>query len=115
LPTYKLFTDCEKVFDRVPKGKLWNIMKNKELPDQTVKTVQNLKINTRIKTDKGTSVGHKEIHINQGVDQGCPMSPILLNMFNDEVIRQWQDLSTKNFKIVNTVYNPICRRSDYFQ
>jgi hypothetical protein len=80
LPTYKLFINCEKVFDRVPEGKLWNIMKNKEFPDHTVKTVQNLHIITRIKTDKGTSVGNKEIHIIQGVEQGCPVSPTLFNI-----------------------------------
>jgi hypothetical protein len=62
LPTYKLFIDCEMVFDRVPEGKLWNIMKNKEFRDHTVKTVQNVHINTRIKTNKGTSVGNKKIH-----------------------------------------------------
>jgi hypothetical protein len=41
------------------------------IPDHIVKTVQSLYINTRIKNDKGTSVSNKEIHINQGVKQGC--------------------------------------------
>jgi hypothetical protein len=44
--------DYEKAFDRVPRGKLWNIMKNKGFPDNVVKTVQ-----TRIKIDKGRSIG----------------------------------------------------------
>jgi sorting nexin-29 len=35
LPTYVLFIDCEKAFDRVPRGKLWNIMKNKGFPDHS--------------------------------------------------------------------------------
>jgi hypothetical protein len=52
-------------------------MKNKGFPDHIVKTVQSLYINTKIKIDKGTSVSNKEIHINQGVKQGCPMSPTL--------------------------------------
>jgi hypothetical protein len=47
----------------------------KEFPDHTVKTVQKLCINTRIKTGKGTLVGNEEIRINQGTTQGCPMSP----------------------------------------
>jgi hypothetical protein len=54
-------------------------MKNKGFPDHIVKTVQSLYINTKIKTDKGTSVSNKEIHINRGAKQGCPMSPTLFN------------------------------------
>jgi hypothetical protein len=58
LPMYTLFIDYKKAFDRVPQGKLWNIMKNKRFPDHIVKTVQSLY--TRIKIDKGTSVSNKE-------------------------------------------------------
>jgi hypothetical protein len=45
-----LFIDYEKAFDRVPPGKLWNIVKNKGFPDLVVKTVQSvyqLSINER--------------------------------------------------------------------
>jgi hypothetical protein len=48
LPTYMLLIDYEKAFDRVPRGKLWNIMKNKGFPDHAVKTVQSLYINIGI-------------------------------------------------------------------
>jgi retron-type reverse transcriptase len=82
-------------------------MKNKGFPDHIVKTVQSLYINKRIKIDKGTSVSSKEIQINQGVKQGSPMSPTLINIFIDEVIRQWQDVLIKGFKIGNAVLNTI--------
>jgi hypothetical protein len=104
LPTYILFIDYGKAFDRVPRGKLWNIMKNKGFSDHIVKTVQSLYINTRITVDKGTSVSNKEIHTNQRVKQGC-MPPTLFNIFIDKVIRQWQGVLIKDF---------ICRRSGYF-
>jgi hypothetical protein len=45
LPTYILFIDYEKAFDRMPRGMLWNIMNNKGFPDHIVKTVQSLYIN----------------------------------------------------------------------
>jgi hypothetical protein len=112
LSTYVLFVDCEKAFDRVPRGKMWNIMKNKGFPDHIVKAVRGLYINTRIKIDKGTSVSNKEIHINQGIKQGCPMFPILFNIFIDEVIRQWQDVLILDFKIGNTVLNTILFAGD---
>jgi uncharacterized alpha-E superfamily protein len=42
LPTYILFIDYEKAFDRVPRRKLWNVLKNKGFPHHIVKTVQSL-------------------------------------------------------------------------
>jgi hypothetical protein len=82
-------------------------MKNKGFPDHKVKTVQSLYINKRMQIDKGTSVSSKEIQINQGVKQGCPVSPTLVKIFIDEVIRQWQDILIKGFKICNTALNTI--------
>jgi hypothetical protein len=35
------------------------------------------------------------------------MSPTLVNIFIDEVIRQWQDVLIKHFKIGNTVLNTV--------
>jgi hypothetical protein len=71
LPTY-MSINYEKVFDRVPHGKLWNIIKNKGFPDHIVKTVQILYINARMKTDKETSTGNQELHITQGVIRDVP-------------------------------------------
>jgi hypothetical protein len=48
--------------------------------DHTVKTVQSLYINITIKTGKETTVGNKEIRINQRVKQGCPISPTSFNI-----------------------------------
>jgi hypothetical protein len=87
-------------------------VKNKGFPDHIIKTVQSLYIDKRIKTDKGTSVSSKEIHINQGVKHGCPMSPTLVNIFIDKVIRQWQDVLIKDFKTGNTVLNTILFADD---
>jgi hypothetical protein len=43
----------------------------------------------RIKTNKGTSVSNKEAQIKQGVKQGYPMSLTLLNIFIDNIIKEW--------------------------
>jgi hypothetical protein len=64
LPTYILFIDYEKAFNRQPRGKLWNGNEEQRLADHTIKTVQSLYINTRIKTDKETYMGNKQIYIN---------------------------------------------------
>jgi hypothetical protein len=40
------------------------------------------------------------------------MSPTLFNILIDEVIRQWQDVLIKEFKICNTVLNTILFADD---
>jgi hypothetical protein len=40
------------------------------------------------------------------------MSPTLVNIFIDEVIRQWQDVLIKDFKIGNAVLNTILSVDD---
>jgi hypothetical protein len=40
------------------------------------------------------------------------MSPTLFNIFIDEVIRQWQDVLIKDFKIGNTVLNTVLLADD---
>jgi hypothetical protein len=60
LPMCITITDYTKAFDRVPQGRLWNIIKTSRFLDHTVKTVHSLNINTRINTDRKTLVGNKE-------------------------------------------------------
>jgi hypothetical protein len=87
-------------------------MKNKGFPEHTVKTVRSLYVNTRIKMGKGNSVSNKEIYVSQGVKQGCPMVPLLFNIFIDKVIIQLQDVLTQGFKVSDTVLNSIIFADD---
>jgi hypothetical protein len=72
--TYVLFIDYEKAFSGVPGDKLCNIMKNKQFPDHTVKTVKSLYVNTRLKIDKRTLVGNEEMYMSRSKTQDlqCP-------------------------------------------
>ncbi|KAJ4450607.1 hypothetical protein ANN_02033 [Periplaneta americana] len=69
LPTYLLFVDFEKAFDRVNRAKLWAIMKERGYPHHLIKSIQSLYEETKIviKADEKKS---EEILINQGVRQG---------------------------------------------
>jgi hypothetical protein len=41
--------------------------------------------------------------INQGVQQGYPLSPVLFNLYWDRVIREWQDSSLLQANILTTI------------
>jgi hypothetical protein len=54
------------------------------------RVINRIKINKENRNEETKEGNRKqiEIQINQGVKQGYPMSPTLVNMFIDEVIRQ---------------------------
>jgi len=60
-----------------------------------------------IRVNAGNGISEDSRAITQGVRQGCPLSPVLFNLYLDEVIRIWlQKLKTsKYFKelIFNTL------------
>lgn len=109
-PTYFAFIDYEKAFDRVDRGRLWEILRRRGTPVHLVRAVQSLYLNNKIQI-KITNSTNKMAEINQGVRQGCPLSPTLFNIYIDEVTTKWLQ-TIKNFKINNTNYTTILFADD---
>lgn len=112
LPTCILFIDYQKAFDRLSRNKLWEIMYDKGFPGHIVKVVQSLYFKSEIMIDKGGTMSDNTLEINQGVRQGCPLSPALFSIYIDEIIVQWQSNLTTEFKVGSTILNTILFADD---
>ena len=80
------------------RDQLWNIMVNKGIPTHLITIIQRIYTENTIRINKGKGTFENFRIINQGVRQGCPLSPVLFNLYLDEVIRIWlKELKTSNF------------------
>jgi len=107
IPTYIVFIDFKKEFDSVDRDKLWTIMLSKGIPTHLIIIIQKIYMENIIRVNACNGISEDSRAITQGVRQGCPLSPVLFNLYLDEVIRIWlQKLKTsKYFKelIFNTL------------
>ena len=79
LETHMAFLDLEKAFDRVNRNQLWQILNRRGIPNHLIEVIKSLYRNTSIQIDTGRKILDK-IYINQGVRQGCNLSPALFNI-----------------------------------
>jgi len=62
-------------------------MSSKGIPTHLITTIQKIHIENIIRINAGNGISEDSRVITQGVRQGCPLSPVLFNLYLDEVIR----------------------------
>ena len=65
---------------------------SKWIPTHLITIIQRIYTENTIQINKGKGTFENFRVINQGVRQGCPLSPVLFNLYLDEVIRIWLSL-----------------------
>ena len=82
---YFCFIDCAKAFDCVNHNKLWNILKEMEIPDHLTCLLRNLYVGQEatVRTGHGTDY----FQIGKGVHQGCILSPCLFSFYTEYIMR----------------------------
>ena len=73
------FLDLEKASDGVNRNQVWQILNRRGTPNHLIEVIKSLYRNTSIQIDTGRKILDK-IYINQGVRQGCSLSPALFNI-----------------------------------
>jgi len=86
LETRIAFLDLEKAFDRVNRNQLWQILNKRGISYHLIEAIKSLYKNTGVQIDTGKKILDK-IYINEGVRQGCNLSPALFNVYIDDLLR----------------------------
>ena len=71
------------------RDKLWTIMLSKRISTHLITIIQRMYKENIIRVNAGNGISEDSRVITQGVRQGCPFSPVLFNLYLDEVIRIW--------------------------
>ena len=95
---YICFVDYEKAFDRVDWKKLIRILRRMGVDWRERRLIGNLYMGQRVKIriDGEYSEPGK---IGRGVRQGCPLSPILFNIYIEEIIRETLEEMEEGIKV----------------
>ena len=82
----KFLVDCAKAFDCVDHNILWKILKEMGIPDHLNCLLGNLYAGQEatVRTGHGTT---DWFQIGKGVCQGCILSPCLLNLYAEYIVR----------------------------
>jgi uncharacterized protein (UPF0216 family) len=79
--------DYEKAFDKVKLQKLFNILKEQNIPNLLLKNILEIYTDNTIRIRISNNTTEERL-INQGVRQGCPLAATLFNTYINEIIKQ---------------------------
>ena len=95
---YVCFVDFEKAFDRIRWDKLFEILKNIGVDRRDRKLISELYMGQTavVRTDDGET---PPIVVGRGTRQGCPLSPLLFNIYDEAMVREAFDDIKEGVKI----------------
>ncbi|KAF7250059.1 LINE-1 retrotransposable element ORF2 protein [Varanus komodoensis] len=100
---YFCFIDYAKAFDRVDHNKLWQVLKEMGVPDHLICLLRNLYAGQ----EATVTTGHRTpdwFKIEEGVQQGCKLSPCLFNLYAEHIMRKaGLDESSVGIKIAGEI------------
>ena len=97
IPTYIAFIDFTKAFDSMDRDN-YGLLLSKGIQTHLITIIQKMYMENIIRVNAGNRKSEDSRVITQEVRQGCPVSPVLFNLYLDEVIRiSLQKLKTSKY------------------
>jgi len=73
------------------------------IPYHLIEEIKSLYKNTIVQIDTGRKILDK-IYIDQGVRQGCNLSPALFNIYTDDLLRNWKHKANTGIMLKRNLY-----------
>ena len=105
------FIDLEKAYDRVNRVKLWEALRQAQVEEGLVRAVQSL----YMECEARVKVGEKQsewFNVDQGVRQGCTLSPWLFNVFLDAIVKEAREGFVEGVRMGNEVVDVLLFADD---
>jgi hypothetical protein len=99
LPTFNLFADSEKAYYSLNRGKLWQILRNEDMPTQLLKATLSLHQNSKISIKYNYGQISEPINTNKRVGQGCGLSQNLFNLYINTAIKEWKQTTQSGIQL----------------
>ena len=88
---YVAFVDLETAYDNVSRDKLWKVLEEYEVKGKLLRAIQAL-YDGGMACVKVGECRSEMFNVCKGVRQGCTLSPWLLNVFIDKVVREANEI-----------------------
>jgi hypothetical protein len=103
---YLCFVDFRKAFDNVNHEQLIDILRKTGIDDKDIRIVANLYWGQTARAKIGNELT-KSVQIKRGVRQGCILSPLLFNIYSEEIFNKCMENANEGIKINGELTNNI--------